>query len=132
LVTEFAGREKMRLNWLYATGQTTHKDLAMTNQIRTPGVYVNTATTENALAVAALEDTEARAKAAAPLERLNAGFCPDCSGEIFNLGPCAGLSMNIKCAGCGSKFCFVPPFTPERINNPDSLYDTYPHKLSEL
>jgi hypothetical protein len=105
----------------------------MTNQIQTPGVYVNTDETEfNAAAVAALKDTEARAQAAAPLERLNEGFCPDCSGEIFNLGPCAGLSMNIKCAGCGSKFCFGPPFTPERINNSDSLYDTNPHKLSEL
>jgi hypothetical protein len=30
--------------------------------------------------------------------------CPDCVGFIFRLGPRGGLSQNIECAGCGSRF----------------------------
>jgi len=50
------------------------------------------------------------------------GQCPDCQGKLFNSGPEGGMSMNIRCAECGSKFCFCGPFTPQRIDNPDCVY----------
>ena len=40
---------------------------------------------------------------------LNAGFCPDCYGKHFLKGPEGGLTVNIKCAGCGQKFNYCPP-----------------------
>ena len=50
--------------------------------------------------------------------------CPDCGSQLFLRGPSGGMSMNIKCANdtCGSKFCYCPPFTPERIYNDDKYY----------
>jgi hypothetical protein len=30
--------------------------------------------------------------------------CPDCGGFIFRPGPRAGLSQNVECVGCGSRF----------------------------
>jgi hypothetical protein len=30
--------------------------------------------------------------------------CPDCGGKIFRPGPRGGLSQNIECVGCGSRF----------------------------
>jgi hypothetical protein len=30
--------------------------------------------------------------------------CPDCGGFIFRDGPRGGLSQNIECVGCGSRF----------------------------
>lgn len=30
--------------------------------------------------------------------------CPDCGGFIFRPGPRGGLSQNIECVGCGSRF----------------------------
>ncbi|KYK50035.1 hypothetical protein A1D31_22245 [Bradyrhizobium liaoningense] len=30
--------------------------------------------------------------------------CFDCSGFLFRPGPCGGLSQNIECVGCGSRF----------------------------
>ncbi len=58
-----------------------------------------------------------------PLDYLNKHFrCPDCESPYFIMGPMGGLAVNIKCAGCGHKFCFAPPFTPQRIDNDDSLY----------
>jgi len=41
--------------------------------------------------------------------------CPDCKGKKFLEGPHGGLSVNIKCASCGSKFNIYPPFFAERI-----------------
>jgi hypothetical protein len=70
--------------------------------------------------------------ASALLEKLNKGVCPDCAAERFNRGPAAGLSINVQCAGCGSKFCVSPPFTPERIDNSDSLYGRENRALFEL
>lgn len=32
------------------------------------------------------------------------GICPDCGSGDFYEGPRGGLSVNIKCAGCGSEF----------------------------
>lgn len=32
------------------------------------------------------------------------GSCPDCGSEKWFEGPSAGISTNIKCANCGSKF----------------------------
>jgi DNA-directed RNA polymerase subunit RPC12/RpoP len=39
---------------------------------------------------------------------LEEGRCPDCSSTDFFEGPCGGMSVNIKCAHCGSKFNVVP------------------------
>ena len=41
--------------------------------------------------------------------------CPDCGGMTFYKGPEAGLSTNIKCFKCGSKFNVCPPVFAERI-----------------
>ena len=41
--------------------------------------------------------------------------CPDCGGVTFYKGPEAGLSTNIKCFKCGSKFNVCPPIFAERI-----------------
>lgn len=30
--------------------------------------------------------------------------CPDCGGFIFRAGPRGGVSQNIECVGCGSRF----------------------------
>jgi hypothetical protein len=30
--------------------------------------------------------------------------CPDCKGFIFRPGPRGGISQNIECVGCGSRF----------------------------
>ena len=49
-------------------------------------------------------------------------ICPDCKNGLFNRGPEGGGSMNIRCAECGSKFCFCGPFTPLRIDNDDRFY----------
>jgi hypothetical protein len=44
------------------------------------------------------------------------GRCPDC-GDLkqFLAGPCGGLSQNIMCATCKSKFNICPPWFAERI-----------------
>lgn len=41
--------------------------------------------------------------------------CPDCNGGKFFEGPHGVLSVNIKCAGCGSRFNVCPPLFAERI-----------------
>ncbi len=58
--------------------------------------------------------------------------CPDCQGVMFNPGPTGGMSINIRCAGCGSKFCFMGAFTPDRIDNPDSVYNSKVGTLEEI
>ncbi len=58
--------------------------------------------------------------------------CPDCQGELFIHGPEGGMSMNIRCATCGTKFCFMGPFTPMRIDNEDFLYHGKPGTLEEI
>ena len=30
--------------------------------------------------------------------------CPDCGGFIFRPGPCGGISQNVECVGCLSRF----------------------------
>jgi len=32
------------------------------------------------------------------------GYCPDCGHRGFVLGPQGGLSINIECGGCGSRY----------------------------
>lgn len=44
--------------------------------------------------------------------------CPDCKKGRLLAGPCGGLSQNIKCDNCGSRFNFIHPFTTERISDP--------------
>lgn len=43
-------------------------------------------------------------------------ICPDCGSEKFYEGPSGGMSINIKCAGCGSWFNDMGPFGIERIH----------------
>ncbi|TYL87462.1 hypothetical protein [Bradyrhizobium cytisi] len=39
------------------------------------------------------------------MTRDDAAFtCPDCGGFLFRPGPCGGVSQNIECVGCGSRF----------------------------
>ncbi|HEV8364574.1 MAG TPA: hypothetical protein VGQ52_13750 [Gemmatimonadaceae bacterium] len=49
--------------------------------------------------------------------------CPDCGSKEFHPGPWGGTARNVKCAGCGAKFWFCPPFQPKRIDNSDEVYD---------
>lgn len=65
------------------------------------------------------------------LSRLNQGVCPDCGDERFVMGPSGGMAHNIRCAGCGHKFWFSPPFPPMRIDNDDSFYTRAPINLRE-
>lgn len=58
--------------------------------------------------------------------------CPDCQGTLFNPGPTGGMSINIRCVGCGAKWCFCGPFTPQRINNPDSVYSNKVGTLEQV
>ncbi|MBA7584042.1 hypothetical protein ES708_25994 [subsurface metagenome] len=41
--------------------------------------------------------------------------CPFCEGVIFLKGPKGGLSVNFKCAGCGSTFNHMSVFGVELI-----------------
>jgi hypothetical protein len=66
----------------------------------------------------------------APLN--DAGTCPDCGGEQFIIGPSGGNALNIKCADCGSKFWYSPPFPPERIDNDDCFYTSAAVPLREV
>lgn len=54
-----------------------------------------------------------------PIEEkiLRRGRCPDCGRDKFREGPSGGMSLNIECAGCGSRFNVDPVFTPERISD---------------
>lgn len=65
-----------------------------------------------------------------PLDYLNThAQCPDCDSKLFIEGPSGGASVNIKCAQCGSKFWYCPPFTPQRIDNSDEFYTRPPVNL---
>lgn len=47
---------------------------------------------------------------------LRAGRCPFCgSRKGFQEGPHGGMSVNVKCANCGTKLNLMGPFTPELI-----------------
>ena len=48
--------------------------------------------------------------------------CPDCSSTLFNPGPRGGCAHNIRCAECGAKFWYSPPFTPLRLVDSDDRY----------
>ena len=72
-----------------------------------------------------------------PIDRLSLALnynqvCPDCGCSLFQPGPEGGLAVNIRCSGCGSKFCYCKPFPPERIDNPDSVYSPTAIPLSQL
>jgi tRNA(Ile2) C34 agmatinyltransferase TiaS len=36
------------------------------------------------------------------------GSCPDCGGEDFLEGPSGGMSVNISCEKCGTRFNLTP------------------------
>ena len=56
-------------------------------------------------------------------EKWKNGFkeCPDCGGSKFLEGPHGGLSVNFKCAGCGSEFNNMGPFGIERIGEAKAI-----------
>lgn len=45
----------------------------------------------------------------AGLEPLAEHICPDCGRNHFLRGPAGGLSLNIECAACGSRFNIMAP-----------------------
>ncbi len=53
------------------------------------------------------------------LNKWSDGFkaCPDCGSTKFYEGPHGGMSVNIKCAGCGHRFNVMGPFGVERISH---------------
>lgn len=66
---------------------------------------------------------------------LNRGeYCPDCGSKSFYSGPRGGLAMNIMCVQCGTRWWYSPPFTPHRIDNSPSVYNTHagPKTLREI
>ena len=58
---------------------------------------------------AMLEKTDHRSGNEKLYDRLSKEGCPDCNSVEFYEGPHGGLSVNIKCAGCGSKFNIASP-----------------------
>lgn len=40
----------------------------------------------------------------AEIDQVANGNCPDCDGWIFRPGPRGGISQNIECIQCGSRF----------------------------
>jgi DNA-directed RNA polymerase subunit RPC12/RpoP len=55
--------------------------------------------------------------------------CPDCGSVLFHPGPRGGMAHNIRCAECGSKFWYSPPFTPLRIESHDSNFNFHVKRL---
>lgn len=57
----------------------------------------------------------------AEVEALDRAECPDCGAKRLQEGPCGGVSMNIRCAVCGSRFNIIPgcpgSFGKERIGD---------------
>lgn len=50
------------------------------------------------------------------------GKCPDCGSILFNPGPRGGNAHNIRCANCGAKFWYSPPFTSLRLLESDDRF----------
>jgi hypothetical protein len=62
-----------------------------------------------ALTKIATKPAPAPSVSADPLrDSLQKGICPDCEGNTWYMGPHGGLSQNIQCATCKSKFCIAP------------------------
>jgi hypothetical protein len=40
----------------------------------------------------------------AELDAINRGHCPDCGHRGFVLGPRGGMSINVECGGCATRF----------------------------
>lgn len=59
-------------------------------------------------------------------------ICPTCRSDKFLEGPRGGLSVNVKCAGCGRKWCYLGPFGWLEIDNDNSLYKGEPKKIEEI
>lgn len=49
--------------------------------------------------------------------------CIDCGGTEFHPGPRGGAAHNVMCARCHAKWWYCPPFTPERIDSPEDVFD---------
>jgi hypothetical protein len=49
--------------------------------------------------------------------------CPDCGSERFFRGPCGGMSVNLKCVGCGHFWNWMGPLGFEHIDSKDQYFD---------
>lgn len=51
--------------------------------------------------------------------------CPKCGNSEFFPGPTGGMSVNIKCTKCGTKWCWdsIFGFQDKPIDNSDELYN---------
>ena len=58
----------------------------------------------------------------AEVEALDRGACPDCGTMALQEGPCAGVSMNVRCSACKARFNLIPgspgPYGKERLEDP--------------
>jgi hypothetical protein len=59
--------------------------------------------------------------------------CPDCGSEFFFKGQSGGLSMNLKCVGCGHFWNWMGPFGFEHIDSHDRYFNhDHAHRIAEL
>jgi hypothetical protein len=58
--------------------------------------------------------------------------CPGCGGERFYQGPRGGMSVNVKCAGCGAAFNYSPVVGLSLIPCDDQLYGGTPRTLAQM
>lgn len=58
--------------------------------------------------------------------------CPGCAGERFYPGPRGGMSVNVKCAGCGAAFNYSPVVGLSLIPCDDRLYGGTPRTLAQM
>lgn len=58
--------------------------------------------------------------------------CPGCAGDRFYQGPRGGMSINVKCAGCGAAFNYSPVVGLSLIPCDDRLYGGAPRTLAQM
>ncbi len=58
--------------------------------------------------------------------------CPACSADRFFKGPMGGLSVNVKCAGCGATFNYSPVVGLTSIACDARLYGGVPRTLAQM
>ncbi len=56
------------------------------------------------------------------VDALDRGECPDCGVKALQEGPCAGVSMNVRCSVCKARFNLIPGspgrYGKERLEEP--------------
>lgn len=58
--------------------------------------------------------------------------CPGCTADQFYQGPRGGMSINVKCAGCGAAFNYSPVVGLSLIPCDDRLYGGTPRTLAQM